>query len=60
MKPFFIKLAKDRSSPELIDKTAHKAVDNLHKTLYYCISSYWGYKVMLDNTDWLPTWMGGH
>ena len=60
LKPIFIKLAKDRSSPELINKTAQKAADNLSRTIYYCISSYWGYKVMIDNTDWLPTWMGGH
>ena len=60
MKPFFKSVAKDKSTPELIDKTAEKAVDNLHRMFYYILSSYWGYKVLIDNTDWLPVWMGGH
>ena len=60
LKPFFKQLVKDRSSPELIEKTAEKAVDNIHRMIYYIVSTIWGYKVLRENTDWLPVWMGGH
>ena len=55
-----MKHVKDKSSPELINKTAEKAASNASRAIYYIVSSYWGYKVMIQNTDWLPTWMGGH
>ena len=60
LQPFFKKYVKDKSSPEIINKTAEKAASNASRTIYYVVSSYWGYKVMIDNTDWLPIWMGGH
>ena len=57
--PVWLKLdLKGGDDAELRMKYGLKSARCTYQTLYFTISTIWGY-VVLKDTDWLPWWMGG-
>ena len=51
-------ISKVQDDKGLRAKYAHKACDNLYVTIYYIMSTYWGWSV-LKETTFLPWYLGG-
>lgn len=47
-----------RDDPEVQDKAVARALKCLNTTIYFFISSLWGYCILYDS-DWLPWYLGG-